>query len=376
MRITPIAIGEVQAACHGPWCEPDAHQRVGGVFPRTARAAFLLAVLWSAAPAFAVNYAWVGGISDIWSTSGNWDGGDLNPPGPPGSSDTATIGSQALRPDVQLDIDTPQINGLTMTSGVTLSTNGHRLFVNDGVNSALTSLSGAGTTLIIDSGPLAFDVDTDLLTIGSGATVDMAGGDMQVDSGPLTIGSGGILSGYGSVHVDQSVASSTALLVNNGLLRSSRPDLSPTTSHYELAIQSSDADARLDLDGSSGNGQVSLDFNTTLNLDVPILEPFSDLVTLNQASVLDVASNWSADSLSTFEIDADQIVQVGSAAPRSATIRGGDLTASGVIHVDSGTAVFEADLHATSSASITVDSDARIRFDGDAVIDSGAAFTL
>src|SRR5262249_48999092 len=157
---------------------------------------------------------------------------------------------------------------LTITNGADVinstddgATNDFRLLVN-----GLTTISDAGSTITIYGGNVE-GLDTDNLTINSGATVSLnsqtAAGQaiLQVDGGTgtglLDLNAGGTLSGNGLIELFATPAAVTALLSNDGTLtaRAFSPLLIPPAT--TLQITATNLNARVDLDGVGGAGVVN-----------------------------------------------------------------------------------------------------------------------
>src|SRR5262249_3076416 len=175
---------------------------------------------------------------------------------------------------------------LTITNGADVinstddgATNRFRLLVN-----GLTTISDAGSTITIYGGDPE-GLDTDNLTINNGATVSLNSQTvqgqavLQVDGGTgtglLDLNSGGTLSGNGLVELMAAPGASTVLLSNDGTLtaRAFSPLLVPPATTMQITATS--ANALVDLDGTGGAGVVNTFGNATLDIDVPIGDPFS-----------------------------------------------------------------------------------------------------
>jgi hypothetical protein len=327
---------------------------------------FLVLAALIAAPA-AAQRSWDGGNgTDVWGDFGNW-----SPDGDPNGV-AISIGNLAggVNATTRLN-NTFSISSLTITNGADVinstddgATNDFRLLVN-----GMTTISDAGSTITIYGGDPE-GLDTDNLTINSGATVSLnsqtAQGQaiLQVDGGTgtglLDINTGGTLSGNGLVQLMAAPAAPTVLLSNDGTLtaRAFGPLLIPSAT--TLAIPATDPDARVDLDGVVGDGVVNTFGNATLDIGVAINDAFSGTINMSAGSTLDIASAWSIDT-GTVNINTPGLI-IGSKGA-AAHLAGGAITMTGgTINLDDiDSVVLDAALTTTggtinNSGSITVNS--------------------
>jgi hypothetical protein len=327
---------------------------------------FLLVPALVAAPAVAQR-SWDGGNgTDVWGDFGNW-----SPDGDPNGV-AISIGNLAggVNATTRLN-NTFSINSLTITNGADVinstddgATNDFRLLVN-----GLTTISDPGSTITIYGGDPE-GLDTDNLTINSGATVSLnsqtAQGNaiLQVDGGTgtglLDINTGGTLSGNGLIQLIAAPAAPTVLLSNDGTLtaRAFGPLLFPPAT--TLQIPATDPDARVDLDGVVGNGVVNTFGNATLDIGVAINDAFSGTINMSAGSALDIAGPWSID-LGTVNINTPGVIFGSKGA--AAHLAGGAITMTGgTINLDDiDSVVLDAALTTTggtinNAGSITVNS--------------------
>lgn len=258
-----------------------------GVSSRGALRQVLLSVFLLSAsqvPAQAAARTWIGGNVD-WVDNGsttNW-----NPADEPDSDDEAIFNTAN---SVNLG-SANSINGLTMSGGIDLFTNGFDLTV-DG----LVQLTGGGTNLFIGGGASILNADD--VTINSGGTVELTGGLLTLDeeSGTslLDINAGGTLAGHGTIAFADTPALATPLLINDGTLTA----LSRAAIIFNpppvgtLQINDSSLGGRVDLDGASETGVVNINRNQTLDLNVPLTDNFNGTMNLFQNSTIDSLSSW------------------------------------------------------------------------------------
>ncbi|MEZ6190612.1 MAG: hypothetical protein R3C45_04895 [Phycisphaerales bacterium] len=166
-----------------------------------------LILVAAAGPAHGLTRTWIGGNVD-WTDGGstaNW-----TPADEPDADDEAVFNTANT---VNLGSNNA-INGLTMSGGIDLNTNGFDLTV-DG----LVLLSGASTNLFI--GDSLGSVDADNMTINSGGTVELLGGKLILDeeagTSLLDINTGGTL-GNGVITFADTPIVATTLLTNDGTL--------------------------------------------------------------------------------------------------------------------------------------------------------------
>ncbi|MEZ6073503.1 MAG: hypothetical protein R3C10_25310 [Pirellulales bacterium] len=273
--------------------------------------------------------------------------------GPPTTFDTATIGNSNPAYVDHNFAANDQVNALTISGGSDLYTNGYEAIV-DNNGTAMTLVTGAGSYLRVEqnnAGPAADSFDTDLLTVANGASVYLLSGRLEVDSGKLDIATGGTVFGRGAIDLEGSLSAAGTLLENDGELRAGHTlDIFPPVGFdYVLDINVVDADGRIDLDGTSGDGRVTIGNSGTLDIGAPLLagDAYSDLMTFGANSRLVMSAAWSADSNSTLDVYAEYAPAFN--LPDTATISGGAFTSSGTVNVNSGTLVVEPTFTATSA---------------------------
>ena len=261
----------------------------------------------------AVSRSWdSGGTNENWSTTANW-----SPNGDPGADDL-TIGDilQGLGAETIVDQDYT-ISSLTLMGGASVDTNSN----NVGITGA-ASISEANTTLILrertSSGTDDDSFDVNSLFLGTGSTIQMHENSiLEVDNGVFNLF--GTLIGNGTIELLDDPAAPASLLNNTGTISAGRPLIflgSPPP--LTLQIVASDADARLDLDGA-GAGEVFVQENATLDIDLPLFDAFSGTMSLGPNATLSMSDSW--------QVDGDINVNTSSfTLTERATIGGGQLT--------------------------------------------------
>ncbi len=338
-------------------------------FRRSFPAAILLTIL-AAGESEALTRTWIGGNVDWVDNAGNANWSPADEPDPDDSAvfntaNTVNLGSSN------------SILELTMFGGMKLLTNGFNLTV-DGLvllsdNSTNFTVGGATAVVLPDS-----------VTVNNGASVIMNLGAINMieesGDGLFTIAAGGSLRGRGTVNMNDAVAAGTVLMRNDGTISASDPSVvigTPATG--VLTINANNVNARIDLDGSGGNGVVTVSRNQTLDLDVTISDPFSGDLNLFHNSVFDAASAWSIDSatldvVSGFSAGFPPIVP---ATPASTSfIRGGAFTQTGgtITNADAdGKLQFDA-AFAMNSGNLV--NNGTLVFNANAIIAAGANLTM
>ncbi|MCA9185763.1 MAG: PEP-CTERM sorting domain-containing protein [Pirellulaceae bacterium] len=266
---------------------------------------------------YAANFNWddEGGSADKnWSNFGNW-----SPDGLPGVGDDVWIGSflAAHNDTVIADSASISIASLSISNGADLDTNGFQVIVN-----GHTSLSDSGSYLFVDpnaSGAVLDSFDTNTLTVGASATVSMSGGRIEVDGGSSSSGlflveTGGLVAGNGAIDLDKpdsELSGITGLYRNNGTLSVGATGLiligNPPATTLTIDAPFAPINGRFDMDGSTGEGIVSVGQNATLDIDLPLLDAVNGTVNLASGATLDIESGWTLteNSLHTGKINVN-----------------------------------------------------------------------
>ena len=315
---------------------------------------------WTSSPStLAVDRSWdSGGANENWSTTSNW-----SPNGDPGGDDL-TIGNilQGFNAASIVDQDF-SIDSLSLDNGASVDTDNNRLIVN-----GLTSLAtNSESTLLLrerTSGSAAFpqSLSTDSLFVGSNSTIEMYDDAvLEVDNGAFTLF--GRVQGNGELQLDDLVISPTSLFSNSGVLSAGVPGFTINPPARTLTINALFGGARIDLDGN-GSGQVFVQQNATLDIDVPLLEAFSGTMGLGPNSTLDVEDAWELDG----EINVNSSSFVLTAP---ATISGAPLT------LESGATISldESDEELHIAAQLNANNGSAIANNGTVVFNASAQFS-
>ena len=192
------------------------------------------------------------------------------------------------------------------------------------------------------------------MNVTNQATLRMAGGVFQITNPNAMLTnssirndvSGGV-HGFGTISLNANVAAGTSVFNNTGRLRASGGTLNVNASV-----------GRLDLDGTNGNGFVSVANNATLVINGVLSDAFDGTAEMGSGSVLDMQDGWLFESA---------VFDIAPAAGHTATVRGtmsmGSGGNSGNVNVLSGTARFEDDLTLTNGT-FNVSTNATLEFAG------------
>ena len=299
----------------------------------------------------------------LWGTPINWTGNVL-----PNGGSLVFIGD-IVSSFVTLDTPgTTVIQELTMSNGAGLTTGGGELIASEDI-----TLSDIGTTLIVPVhawGASNDCLDSNTLTVGYGATLELRDGVVEVDAGELTITPEGTVMGFGQLDLDQPLTSTATLLNNQGTLRGGRPTPGIYNQTYILFIDALSPNARVDLDGRfTSSGRVDLPDGTGIDIDVPITDEFNGTLNMGANTILDINSAWSLGGGSIVHVDASSSIPL---VPDTALIAGGPVTLQGTseIHIDSGTLRFNAPSTVIERAAIDLDTNTTLRWDAPTTIAS------
>ena len=228
--------------------------------------------------------------SDSWHNVLNW-----SPFGIPTSDDVVFIDDEN---SVSLAADTAAINGLTVSEGAALHTNGFQVTVSttNAAADTVTTIEGAGSRIVTTTphvGNRALDVD--FLDINSGATLEMNGGRVDVDV-DLDVNGGGTVAGNGLLRV---LGTQANKLRNSGSIRAQGGT---------LTVESTDG-GDFDIDGN-GNGTLeAIEGTSTLIIDGMVGDgvvgdDFSGTANIGAGNTLQFNRSWSTDT-GVINFDAD-----------------------------------------------------------------------
>ncbi|MDA1177740.1 MAG: hypothetical protein O2931_02975 [Planctomycetota bacterium] len=260
------------------------------------------------------------------------------------------------------------------------------LQVDNGVTVGSTAATSRITLFRAPTGLQSLDANT--VTINDNGEIRLISSSgnalnaiLEVDNGLLNVATGGTIVGMGLIQLTDTLAAPTTLMRVDGNLTAGYvttgliPIFIPAST---LRITASDPNARLDLDGPSSNGVVSVNRNATLDIDVQIgdgaaLDAFDGTMNLGDGATLDIQHDW---ILSNAEINVNtpgSIVGAGTAA----RITGGTMTMSlGTITLDTGgidALRFDTVLNTTGG---TIANSGHVFFDDDATIGAGTDFQM
>jgi hypothetical protein len=260
------------------------------------RVAGVLILLTATTVAGAANIFWIGGNA-AW-TEGVGNNANWNPADEPDADDTAIFNTANA---VTLGSNN-SILALSMSAGIDLNTTDFDLDVN-----GLVQLVDSSTNLII--GGVDSLLSADGVTINNLANVELNGGTLQINeeagNGLLDINAGGELLGFGTLSMTDAVGANTTLIVNDGVINARRLPLiifgAPVAG--TLSINATDADARIDLDGSGENGAVNVSRNQTLDVNVQLSDIFNGAIDMSQNTTLDMSNGWTLGLGATIDVD-------------------------------------------------------------------------
>ncbi|QEG33629.1 beta strand repeat-containing protein [Bythopirellula goksoeyrii] len=295
-----------------------------------------------------------------WGSALNW-----SPINIPQAGDDIFIGDLAAAVGDSTVIDQNfSIGSLALTSGADADTAGNVLDVDGNI-----TISGAGTTFIATQhagGPAFTTVMAEDVTISASGAFSLQGGRVVLGDllgapanvAKLTINANSFLSGYGVLRFDENLGGvPTVTLFNDGVLQSRRPVGANNTDRFTLTIEASDTNARHDIDGIFDIGVVSIDEQTTLDLQVET-NMFHGTMNFEAGSILELSDPLLTDG-ATFNIDAG----FGAAGvPRTAIVRGNRISfdplnggdSGSQFNVNSGTIILEEkfDIHPNSEVNL------------------------
>jgi len=300
-----------------------------------------------------------GGTNDNWSTTSNW-----SPNGNPGGDDL-TIGDITPGVFTQTIINNNfNIESLSVVNGAAVDTDGNRLVV-----SGLVSLTDANTTFRLRETTSGFSgLLAENLFVGTGAEAELhENAELAIGNGAIT--NFGRIDGSGVIRLLDNPATPTSLFTNSGTLTVGTPGFILPVPERTLQITAIGNNARVDLDGN-GSGIVTVGTNSTLDLDVQMLEPFSGTLNLAGGSTLDVEDAWLLDG--ALNVNNSGFNTVGNNRIVGGLI---GLDTGGTISLDEADEVlrFEAKLLAGAG---TIANSGTVVFDAPATIAAGADFQM
>lgn len=306
------------------------------------------------APAFAQNIHWNAGTG-LWSHGPNWLGGVV-----PGPANSVFLGSTAAAFNAGVTLDaSPTIANLTITDGMGLTTDNR-------------SLTVTGNTLISGSNPVEGGV------AHSGMIVDFVDGTAFTTNN-LTLEDAGIFllrGAYTRVFNTMSTQAGTRVLGNghiwfqgNHINFINEGRIAAGTDEGITLRQL--GDGRFNLDGTSGDGRIWLNYfdPATQNAGrltvegVGLSDAFSGTIEMRRGSRLsmDLDEGWVADASSVIDVDA------GGFSANSAVIEGTDFTFGGRMDI------YNPGSLSINTTGFTLASSAVVNLDGNSGLTTGSS---
>ncbi len=237
--------------------------------------AAVVVLLLSITPVPALDFTWVDNNSSDWFSAPNWS--PFQPgvtEGPPTDGDTATVNV----PDtIFLTGDTDAVDGLTMSSGADLVTNGFTLNVANPGHDAIATLQGLGTQIVVRTGAGASDTGFagDMVNLESGGQITLFGTDLIITN-QLNIDRLSNLKGHGSILLSNVPDLAGPVLNNDGRIAAEGGDLVITA----LGV------GTLDLDGSAGGGFLDLRADGDVTINGALNDPYSGRISVSNGNQL------------------------------------------------------------------------------------------
>ncbi|MCA9262114.1 MAG: hypothetical protein KDA61_23010, partial [Planctomycetales bacterium] len=358
---------------------------------RLAAALSVTTALVLCGPAQAINLTWddEGGSADkTWTNNGNWSPDNL-----PDDTDDLFIGVNSLGLNVAAAAnDATVLNGNINVNSVTLGNGADIINSHNGGadsyelqvdSSVVVESTGNLSDIRLYAAPAGREsLDANTITVGDNGQITLISGSLagqeaivEADAGMFDIQAGGRVFGMGRIELNDNPASPTTLLNNNGTLTAgySGGIVFLPQPASRLHITATNGNARVDLDGSGGNGQVDVFSNATLDIDVAVNDGVDGTMNLSAGSTLDVQDAWSFGGAMNVNTPGVFIGFGGAAA----TIDGGTVTQyGGTIMLDTPNVDalrFAAPFIANGGAIVN---HGRITFDADATINAGSDFQM
>ncbi len=326
---------------------------------------------------------WIGGNNNWDIQSSNW-----SPADEPDSNDDAVFNS----PDFVTMTINQTLEGITLSGGASVSTATQSLNVNGTID-----LDGLGTSLTVHTNallggtPPSVSIDADDIIVTGGAEWFMANDVTVFDSsttggsdadtlGVVTVGAGSTFNGNGRLLLNNSVSSPTVLFQNNGTINALTYGNPGFVTAGTLTLDAPDPESRIDLDGTSGAGSVSVLRSQTLDMNIRQSDDFDGTINIFANANLDFQFDWLLNG--TMNVQSGFIAGNPPFTPDQAAgiavLDGGTITMSesdsriNVVHND-GTLQLDAPLMATNGV---IDNNGHIIFNADATIGSNVDFFM
>jgi hypothetical protein len=324
---------------------------------------FAFCVVFAMAPlAPATTITWIGGNVD-WVNNG--DTNLWNPKDEPDSDDDVIFNTAN---DVNLG-SANFIRSLALSNGMSLYTNDFTLNIYSSLQ-----LTGAGTDFTIGGSSSTVWTDSGT-TLNSSSRINLAGGVLAVPGGIIDNNAGCTVSGRGVIALNANNATATTLLDNDGTLAAAGALSLGMPSAGSLVINGAYPTARVDLDGTIGNGIVSVGRNQLLDINVAVSDAFGGTINLSHASTIDISTTWSMN-IGTLNADNGATTGTFPIAANTSYIAGAAFTQSGgtitVVDTD-GTLQFNAPFIQSGGDLVN---NGKVVFNANATIGAGANFTM
>lgn len=284
--------------------------------------------------ALADDYDWLG-IGSFWSTSGNWFNTSLpidvfTVPGPGDRASITGDGEEVLL-DANITVDEIRLFG-----GAALNSNGFTLTVDQfGTNNSISTTT-SNYFRLTETGTSFIDAKFGQATIQAQDRIDLQGGsELEIDN---FLSLDGRLFGSGTVFMTEEGTGSKAL-TNNGVIAAGT-----STQGGTLRITRNGTSSELDSDGTTGQGRLEVNANSTLDIELPIADAHGGTVTIRTGGTLNIDNPWTLDNTGVM------LLQDFNPGTTSATLQGGEFTNRGTVRafgVVGAVNVFEADYNQT-----------------------------
>jgi hypothetical protein len=319
-----------------------------------ATAAYLMA-----GSAGAVNISWNNDFGN-WNTAGNW-----SPAGPPAPADAVFIGNTAIAENafVTLNID-DTIAAMTISDGMVLNTDGHALLVNGDVLVTGENQDGNvvwSSRIQVKSSGNSYDLDVNNLTVNDGAGLELWDGGILAVDNVLQVAAGSNIYGDGVINLG---GNEPRVFINDGVLQ-----VAPGS----LTLNQNGA-GRIDLDGNSGDGHVSVSTYSNITMEHSTLTINGDLLADAFSGSMSIGGGFVTMNLSGggWTAAASSEIDFFGLGGDTAKLNGSHVTFGGLANIY-GIAEINAPSTWIGSATASIRTNDELRLDGAATFD-GASF--
>ena len=265
------------------------------------------------------SHIWTGAVNSTWQQAGNWTTGAV-----PADGDSAIINGGPT--NIFLSGHTSELNSLYISGGLAVSSNGHRIFVNDGEER--TTVTGLDSRLFLNAAAGgAASLVTGELDIENQGRLQLSGGRALVQQ-QLTLSGGATVTGRGRVEVV-----SAAPLAFSGL---NGDYIAAINGDLEISVTGGGAIATPPVLNIVGAG-------SSLEINAPFFLPVMD-VNMEEETVLEMGQPWELTGILTND-GADGAVS---------SVRGAAFDVSGEVIVNNGILDIESDVNFLSGSGIEI----------------------